>query len=56
MRDAKGLETLDGVEYVASVPKDEVIVGMEVHENKVYIATKNHVYVLVDDKRLDKVL
>ena len=53
MRDASGLETMAGANYIASVPQDELIVSMVVHDGKLYISTNKHIYILKDDKRLE---
>lgn len=54
MRDAKGLETMDGFKYLASVPDGEEITGMTIHDNTIYVSTNKHIYKLVDDKRLEE--
>lgn len=55
MRDAKNLDTVDGMKYLASPPKGEVIVSMAVFDDNLYVATAEHLYKLVDDKRLELV-
>ncbi len=54
MRDAKGLETIGGMDYLASAPKGEVIVDMVIKNKMLYVATDKHIYKLTDDKRLVK--
>ncbi len=54
MRDAKGLETIGGMDYLASAPKGETIVDMVIKNKVIYVATDKHIYKLTDDKRLDK--
>lgn len=53
MRDANGLETMEGMKYIASVPKDEVIISTAVKDGVLYLAADKHLYKLVDDKRLE---
>jgi hypothetical protein len=55
MRDAKGMETMDGVQYLASCPDGETIVAMVVHHYKLYIATEKHIYRLDDERRLTRI-
>ena len=55
MRDANELSKIDGMKYLASVPKGEIIKDMVVHDGKLFIATDKHVYTLEDGKRLEKV-
>jgi len=55
VRDAENLETADGVNYLASVPEGETIRGMVVYNDVIYLHTANHIYRLVDDKRLERV-
>lgn len=53
MRDAKGLEWVDGLNYLASVPKGEIITGMTVFNDCLYVTSDCHLYKLTDDKRLE---
>ena len=55
MRDATGLNTLDGFKYVASVPKGEEIISMVVNDGVLYVSTDKHIYKFVDDKRLEPI-
>lgn len=55
MRDAEGIQTIDGFNYLASVPEGEVIVSMAVNNDMLFVATDRHIYVLVDDKRLEMI-
>ena len=55
MRDAKNLETMSGMEYLASAPKGETIKDMVVYDGEIFIATGNHIYILKDKKRLEVV-
>ena len=55
MRDAKFLNTLDGMEYLASAPKGENIKSMVVHGGVLFVATDKHIYTLEDGKRLEPV-
>lgn len=55
MRNAEGLSTIDGMEYLASVPKGETIVGMTVFDGTIFVATDKHIYTLEDGKRLELV-
>jgi len=55
MRDANNLETMDGLEYLASAPKGEVFTGMVAVDNELFLATDKHLYVLKNKKRLEKV-
>ena len=52
MRNADGLQTIDGMEYLASAPDGETIVWMVVRNDILYVATEKHLYRLVDEKRL----
>jgi hypothetical protein len=54
MRDAKGMQTIDGMEYLASIPEGEIIVDMTVHQGTLYVASEKHIYRLVDNKRLER--
>ena len=54
MRSANGLQYCDGMEYIASVPKGETIVSMVVFGEKLYVSTDKDIYVLADDRRLEK--
>jgi len=53
MIDAKRLSGLDGMEYVASVPDGEIIIGLQIHEGKLFVATSSNIYLLRDEKRLE---
>ena len=55
MRDAKNLETMSGMEYLASTPKGEAIKDMVVHDGEIFVATGNHIYILKDKKRLEMI-
>lgn len=55
MRDAAGMETISGMKYLASTPNDEEIISMMAHDGELFVVTKNHLYVLVDNKRLELV-
>jgi len=55
MRDAKDLKSMDGVKYVASVPDGEIIISMCVSNGVLFIATSKHIYMMVDNKRLERV-
>lgn len=52
MREASGLETIDGLKYIASTPAGEFITGMVMFEGKLIITTDKHIYTLEDSKRL----
>lgn len=54
MRDAAGLETMDGMEYLASCPEGEVITGMVVFNDSLYVTTDKHIYKLTDNKILER--
>ncbi len=54
MRDAKELETMDGMKYLASVPDDEIIKSMQVLSGKIFVATDKRIYTLEDEKRLER--
>ena len=43
---AKKLAVEYGLEYVTSAPQGETIVDMVMRQNDLYIATRQHVYVL----------
>lgn len=53
MRSAEALKTMDGMEYIASLPTGEIIIGMSVYNNELFVASEAHVYVLKDKKRLE---
>ena len=55
MIDAEKLSGIDRVEYLASVPKGEIVVSMVFHKGSLYVAAEKHIYVLKDDKRLEKI-
>jgi hypothetical protein len=55
MRNAEELNTIDGMKYLASVPKNEIIKAMAVYEGKLFVTTDKHIYTLEDDKRLELV-
>lgn len=55
MRDAKELKTMDRMEYLASAPDGEIITDMVVHDGDLFVSTENHIYILKDMKRLEKV-
>lgn len=55
VRDAKELNCIEGMEYIASVPKSEEITGMVVHKGEIFVSTKNHIYTLKDNKRLERI-
>lgn len=55
MRDASGLESIDGMEYIASVPTGENIVSMVVKDGVLFISTDKHIYKFVAEKRLEKI-
>ena len=54
MRDAKEIETLDGMTYLASAPKGEIIQSMAACDGEIYVCTDKHIYVLKDKKRLER--
>jgi len=54
MRTAKGLETIDGMEYIASIPSGETIVGLVVKDGTLYAASDKHLYKMINNKRLEK--
>ena len=43
---AKKLAVEYGLEYVTSAPQGDTIVDMVMHQNNLYVATRQHVYVL----------
>ncbi len=53
MRDADNLETMEGFNYLASVPEGETIVGMVEVDGYLIVATDKHIYELTDEKRLE---
>lgn len=55
MRDAKEIEKLTGMTYIASAPEGEIIVDMTIFNNHLYIVTDRHLYKLTDDKRLEQI-
>jgi len=55
MRDAADLKTLDGMVYIASVPRDENIISIVVKGKTLFVATDKHIYKLVKNKRLQAV-
>ena len=55
MRDANGLESIDGMDYVASVPDGEIITDMVVCDGVIFISTGKHIYCLTDKKHLELV-
>lgn len=54
MRNANGLETLDGMEYLASCPDGEIITGMVAKGDSLYVSTDKHIYKLADERRFEK--
>ena len=55
MRDAKELNGIDGMEYLASMPKGEEVVNMVVHNGVLYVSTSKHIYKLKDERRLERI-
>lgn len=55
MIDAKDLYKIDGMSYLASVPKGEIIKDMVVHDGILFVATDKNIYTLEDNKRLERV-
>lgn len=53
MRDAEELYKMDGMNYLASAPNNEIIKNMVVYEGKLFVATDKHIYTLEDEKRLE---
>lgn len=53
MRDGKYLTEMDGVKYIASIPKDEIIVSMCAVGDCLFVASDRHLYKLVDERRLE---
>ena len=54
VRDAKGVETIEGFEYLASVPIGEEIIQIVIFEEELFVSTNKHIYKLIDT-RLDLV-
>ena len=52
MRNAEELQGIEGMEYLASAPAGEEILGIEALNGKIYLVTKRALYLLVADKRL----
>lgn len=55
MRDAEEIKTIDGMKYLASAPKGEIIKSMVVYERKLFVCTDKHIYTLEDGKRLEPI-
>ena len=47
------LKFLDNMNYLASVPDGEEIIGITVFQDNLYVATEHHLYKLCDNKRLE---
>jgi hypothetical protein len=54
MIDTEELKGIDGMSYIASAPNGETITGMAVCGDKLFVSTGSALYVLTDDKRLEK--
>ncbi len=55
MRDAKELETIDGLDYLASAPEGETIIAMVESCGELFVATDKHLYQFADKKRLEQI-
>jgi len=55
MRDIKELNSIDGLEYLASVPDGEIIKHMASNNGEIFIATDKHIYMLENGKWLKEI-
>lgn len=55
MRDANELQNMEGVKYIATVPKGETIKQLIIKDGVLFIATETSLYKLIADVRLDQV-
>ncbi len=55
MRNACELLNMDNLVYLASAPKGEIIKSIASLEGRLYVCTEKHIYILIDDKRLEAV-
>lgn len=55
MKGTNKLKGLDGMEYICSVPKGEKIIALATCQDRLFVATDKDLYVLADEKRLEKI-